>query len=136
MCVLLDEENVRQQEALGVIGVNLIYGAFFEADQPNGLIHSLLDQLSISRIEVDMIEFSGPGFADVDNRLVSLQLVEQGLTEAVMFTVEGQVVQSSDALYKKPVLVERGTFPAGQLPSSGHVGMRAATVLRGLSTES
>jgi hypothetical protein len=107
---LLDEENVRQQEALGVIGVNLIYGAIFEADQPNGLIHSLLDQLSTSRTEVDMIEFSGPGFADVDNRLVSLQLVEQGLTEAVMFTVEGQVVQPSDALYKKPVLVERGTF--------------------------
>jgi hypothetical protein len=107
---LLDDENVRQQEALGVIGVNLIYGAFFDQDQPEQLIHSLPDQLSRSRIEVDMIEFSGPAFAKVDNRLISLQLVEQGLTEAVMFTVDGDVVQPSEALYKKSVLVERGTF--------------------------
>lgn len=107
---LLDEENVRQQEALGVIGVNLIYGAFFEPNQPEQLITSLLDQLSRSRIEVDMIEFSGPRFVSVDNRLISLQLVEQGLTEAVMFTVDGEVVQPTEALYKKPVLVERGTF--------------------------
>jgi hypothetical protein len=70
----------------------------------------LLDQLTKSRIEVDMIKFSGPGFAKVDNRLMSLQLVEQGLTEAVMFTVDGEVVQPSEVLYKKPVLVERGSF--------------------------
>jgi hypothetical protein len=57
-----------------------------------------------------MIKFSGPGFAKVDNRLMSLQLVEQGLTEAVMFTTDGEVVQASEVLYKKPVLVERGTF--------------------------
>jgi hypothetical protein len=107
---LLDEENVRQQEALGVIGVNLIHGAFFEPNQPEQLITSLLDQLSRNRIEVDMIEFLGPGFAKVDNRLMSLQLVEQGLTEAVMFTVDGDVIQPSEELYKKPVLVERGTF--------------------------
>jgi hypothetical protein len=107
---LLDEENVRQQEALGVIGVNLIYGAFFQSDQPECAITALLDQLSRSRVEVDMIEFSGPAFANVDNRLISLQLVEQGLTEAVMFTVDGDVIQPSEVLYKKPVLVERGTF--------------------------
>ncbi|HUJ09784.1 MAG TPA: TonB-dependent receptor [Verrucomicrobiae bacterium] len=107
---LLDDENVRQQEALGVIGVNLIYGAFVAPDQPERLINSLLDQLTRTRIEVDMIEFSGPGFANIDNRLISLQLVEQGLTEAVMFTVDGHVVQPSEVLYKKPVLVERGTF--------------------------
>ena len=63
-----------------------------------------------------MIKFSGPGFANVDNRSMSLQLVEQGLTEAVMFTTDGQVVQASEVLYKKPVLVERGTFrPANNL---------------------
>jgi hypothetical protein len=117
---LLDEENVRQQEALGVIGVNLIYGAFFQSDQPERAITALLDQLSRSRVEVDMIEFSGPAFANVDNRLISLQLVEQGLTEAVMFTVDGDVIQPSEVLYKKPVLVERGTFrPVNKL----HVDM-------------
>jgi hypothetical protein len=66
--------------------------------------------LTKSRVDVDMIKFSGPAFAKVDNRLMSLQLVEQGLTEAVMFTADGEVVQPSEVLYKKPVLVERGTF--------------------------
>jgi hypothetical protein len=107
---LLDEENLREQEALGTIGVNLVYGALVHFENPRYLITSLLDQLTKSRIEVDMIKFSGPGFAEVDNRLMSLQLVEQGLTEAVMFTVDGEVVQPSEVLYKKPVLVERGTF--------------------------
>ena len=107
---LLDAENLREQEALGVIGVNLVYGALVHFDKPHYLITSLLDQLTKNRIEVDMIKFSGPGFAKVDNRLMSLQLVEQGLTEAVMFTVDGEVVQASEVLYKKPVLVERGTF--------------------------
>jgi len=107
---LLDEENLREQEALGTIGVNLIYGALVHFDKPHYLISSLLDQLTKSRVEVDMIKVSGPGFAQVDNRLMSLQLVEQGLTEAVMFTVDGEVVQPSEVLYKKPVLVERGTF--------------------------
>jgi nicotinic acid mononucleotide adenylyltransferase len=107
---LLDEENLREQEALGTIGVNLIYGALFHFENPRYLITSLLDQLTKSRIEVDMIKFSGPGFAKVDNRLMSLQLVEHGLTEAVMFTVDGEVAQPSEVLYKKPVLIERGTF--------------------------
>jgi hypothetical protein len=107
---LLDEENLREQEALGIIGVNLIYGALVHFERPHYLITSLLDQLSKSRVDVDMIKFSGPAFARVDNRLMSLQLVEHGLTEAVMFTVDGEVVQPSEVLYKKPVLVERGTF--------------------------
>jgi hypothetical protein len=107
---LLDDENVREQEALGIIGVNLIYGALFHLDRPQYLITSLLDQLSKSRVDVDMIKFSGAAFANVDNRLMSLQLVEHELTEAVMFTVDGDVVQPSEILYKKPVLVERGTF--------------------------
>src|ERR1700722_5922004 len=104
---LLDDENVREQEALGVIGVNLIYGALFQHENPRLLITSLFDQLSNSRIDVDMIKFSGPGFANVDNRLMSLQLVEQGLTEAVMFTTDGEVVQASEVLYKKTVLIDR-----------------------------
>jgi nicotinic acid mononucleotide adenylyltransferase len=107
---LLDDENQREQEALGVIGVNLIYGALFHFDRPHYLISSLLDQLSKGRVDVDMIKVSGPAFAKVDNRLMSLQLVEQELTEAVMFTTDGEVVQPAEILYKKPVLVERGTF--------------------------
>ena len=77
-----DPDNVRQQEALGVLGVNLIYGAFNEHSDPAKLITSLMDELSRDRMEVDMIKFSGPAFAGVDNRLMSLQLVQQRLTNA------------------------------------------------------
>ncbi|MEP6708694.1 MAG: TonB-dependent receptor [Verrucomicrobiota bacterium] len=106
---LLDEENVAQQEALGVIGVNLIYGAFYY-HEPQKLIASLQENLSPGRMQVDMIKFSGPDFAGVDNRLMSLQLVSQGLTNAVMFTADGETVQPAEVFYKKSILVERGSF--------------------------
>jgi hypothetical protein len=106
---MLDETNLEQQEALGVIGVNLLYGAFYHS-QPERLISSLQENLAPGRIEVDMIKFSGPAFANVDNRLMSLQLVSQGLTDAVMFTADGETVQPAEVFYKKAILVERGSF--------------------------
>jgi hypothetical protein len=107
---MLDQENIRQQEALGIVGVNLIHGAFYQLAEPEQLIGSLLDDVTWRRIEVDMIRFSGPRFAKVDNRLMALQLVKQGLTEAAMFTAAGEVVIPREELYKKAVLVERGSF--------------------------
>src|ERR1043166_793051 len=106
---MLDEANVDQQEALGVIGVNLIYGAFYHA-KPEELISSLQENLAPGRIEVDMIKFSGPAFSQIDNRLMSLQLVSQGLTDAVMFRADGETVQPAEVFYKKALLVERGSF--------------------------
>lgn len=105
-----DPVTVGQQEALGVVGVNLIYGAFYFADDPSHLIATLMDDLSRRRIEVDMIKFSGPAFKGADNRLMSLQLVEQGLTDAAMFDAGGEVVQPAEVLSQKPVLMERGSF--------------------------
>ncbi|HEV2436538.1 MAG TPA: TonB-dependent receptor, partial [Verrucomicrobiae bacterium] len=107
---MLDRENVREQEALGIIGVNLIHGAFFHHHEPQQLIGRLMDDLSRDRLEVDMIKFSGPCFAGVDNRLMALQLVEQELTDTAMFTADGEAVVAGELLYKKPVLVERGSF--------------------------
>src|SRR5213595_2123054 len=106
---MLDEANVDQQEVLGVIGVNLIYGAFYHA-KPEELISSLQENLSPGRIEVDLIKFSGPLFQNIDNRLMSLQLVSQGLTDAVMFKADGETVQPAEVFYKKAILVERGSF--------------------------
>src|SRR6185295_2512051 len=106
---MLDESNVDQQEALGVIGVNLLYAAFYYV-QPERLISSLQENLAAGRIEVDMIKFSGPAYEGVDNRLMSLQLVSQGLTSAVMFRADGETVQPAEVLYKKAILVERGSF--------------------------
>jgi hypothetical protein len=107
---LFDTTAARQQETLGVLGVNLIHGAFFRRSRPPDLISSLMDELSRERIELDMIRVSGPAFPGVDNRLLSLQLVEQGLTDAAMFRENGEVVQPSDALYRTPILVSRGSF--------------------------
>src|ERR1700704_373293 len=87
---MLDEANVDQQEALGVIGVNLIYGAFYYYKEPERLISSLQENLAPGRIQVDLIKFSGLAFPKIDNRLMSLQLVSQGLTDAVMFTADGE----------------------------------------------
>lgn len=106
---LLESTSVRQQETLGVLGVNLIYGAFYR-QEPAALIGSLMDELSRERVEIDMIKLSGSVFAGVDNRLMSLQLVEQSLTDAAMFTATGEVVQPSEVLHKRPILVERGNF--------------------------
>ncbi|MCG8649646.1 MAG: TonB-dependent receptor, partial [Pirellulales bacterium] len=96
--------------ALGIVGVNLLYGAFFLHHEPDQLIESLLDNLSTRRIEIDMIEFSGIAFRHVDNRVMSLRLVQLGLSNAAMFSATGEVLQPSEVLYKKPILVERGSF--------------------------
>src|ERR1700682_1829179 len=106
---MLDETNVDQQEALGVIGVNLLYGAFYY-HEPEKLISSLQENLAWGKIEVDMIKFSGSAFCNIYNRLMSLQLVSQGLTNAVMFTADGETVQPAEVFHKKAILVERGSF--------------------------
>src|SRR5467141_1024751 len=106
---MLDESNVDQQEALGVVGVNLLYGAFYHSE-PEQLISSLQENLAPGRMQVDLIKFSGPSFAKIDNRLINLQLVSQGLTDAVMFTADGEMVQPSEILHKKAILIERGSF--------------------------
>ncbi|MGB5397130.1 MAG: TonB-dependent receptor, partial [Gammaproteobacteria bacterium] len=95
---------------LGVLGVNLIYGAHYQYQDPVALLRALMDGLSADQLEVDMVDFSGPAFEEIDNRLMALRLVQYGLTQAAMFTPDGKLVQPSDALYKKAVLVERSRF--------------------------
>src|SRR5580658_1345147 len=107
---MLDRENDLQQETLGIVGVNLLYGAFFLHHKPEALLESLLDNLSTERLEIDMVEFSGIEFRYVDNRVMSLKLVQLGLSGAAMFGAHGEVLQPSEVLHRHPVLVERGSF--------------------------
>ena len=95
---MADKENVLQQQALGIIGVNLVFGAFYYINDQDRFIRSLADSLTSGRIEVDMINFAGPLFANVDNRIMSLKLVEYELTNAVMFSPKGEVLQPSEIL--------------------------------------
>ncbi|MDQ8202886.1 TonB-dependent receptor [Pelagicoccus sp. SDUM812003] len=105
-----DPENVQQQHAVGILGTNLIYGASYLHHNIEELIESLADNVGNDRIEVDLIHFSGPDFSHVDNRIANLHLVRRGLTNAVLFSPHGEITQPSEAIYKKAVLVERGSF--------------------------
>ena len=107
---MLDVEAFAQQEALGIVGVNLLYGAFFHHHEPDRLIESLLDRLTTGRIEIDMIQFRGIEFRGVDNRLMALKLVQIGLSGVAMFGPDREVLQPSEVLRKKAILVERGSF--------------------------
>jgi len=107
---MLDAEASLQQEALGVVGVNLLYGAFFHHHEPEVLLETLLDRLTTGRIEIDMIQMSGIEFRSVDNRVLALKLVQLGLSGVAMFGADRQVLQPSEVLRKKAILVERGSF--------------------------
>ncbi|PKG50941.1 MULTISPECIES: nicotinate-nucleotide adenylyltransferase [Olleya] len=99
-----------QQETLGILGTNLIYGAFYKYNEPRKLLRYLYDHLDKDQIEIDTINFSGPVFKDVDNRLMSLQLVKNGMTDAIMFAPDGNNVLPARVLYKKNILALRGSF--------------------------
>ena len=99
-----------QQETLGVLGANLIYGAFYLNDKPKDLLKSFYDNIDKDTIEIDMVDFSGPRFMYVDNRLMSLHLVKNGMTDAVMFGPDGNNLLPAQQLYKKNILALRGSY--------------------------
>ena len=105
-----ENDATLQQETLGSLGVNLVYGAFHLYDNPRRLIKSLYDDISVDKVEIDMIDFKGPAFPYVDNRLMSLQLIKNSMTEAVIFNPEGKNMLPADLLYKKDVFAVRGSF--------------------------
>src|SRR5882757_7743826 len=107
---LLDNDNVLQQNAVGVLGVNLIYACFYYQTHPNIFLLSLMDNLSRDAIQIDMIRFEGPDFSKIDNRLMSLHLVKYGFTDAALFGPDGKNMQPSEVLHKKHAAVLRGRF--------------------------
>ncbi|OEY73767.1 nicotinate-nucleotide adenylyltransferase [Salegentibacter salarius] len=109
--VQFHENNAaHQQITLGLLGVNLIYGSFYYYDNPKKLLKSLYDHIDHDKIEIDAINFHGPSFEKVDNRLISLELLRNGITEAVMFGADGNNVLPASVLYKKNILTLRGSF--------------------------
>jgi hypothetical protein len=108
--VMHDTESSWQQRAIGIIGVNLMYGCFYLLDKPEELVRTLLDSIVPGTIEIDLFKISGPGFSETDNLLYTLKLVKNGLTKTAMFGPEGTVLQPSEALYKKNALVVSGRF--------------------------
>ena len=109
--IRLHEHDAKlQQETVGILGVNLLYACFYHNTEPAEFIQSLYDNLTRKQIEIDMVHMNGSKFQDLDNRLLSLLLVKNGMTEAVIFGPDGQNLQPSDVLYKKNILALRGSF--------------------------
>ena len=107
---LHEPDALLQQATVGVLGVNLLYGCYYFFNKPKELLLSLYDGLSRDQIEVDMIQMTGPDFDSVDNRLLSLHLVKNGMTDAVIFSPDGRNLQAADVLYKKNIIALRGSF--------------------------
>lgn len=107
---LHDNSHKAQQEALGILGVNLIYACYFHTDDLDDFLENLVHRLPRDKMEIDMLRFSGPDFDNVDNRVIALNLVKRGMTDATMFGTNGAVLQPSAALYKKNILLMRGRF--------------------------
>lgn len=107
---MLDKAAEQQQDMLGILGVNLIYAAYYYFEDPRKIIDSLTDNLDSGRVEIDSIDFQGPYFEDIDNRAINLHLIRSWKTRAIMFTPDGQVAVPAELLYKKNVLTTRGSF--------------------------
>lgn len=107
---MLDTDSALQQQTIGILGVNMVYACFYYNETPEQMMISLMDNLGPERIEIDMFKLTGPNFKGVDNRLMALKLVKNGLTNAALFSPKGEVLQPSEALYKKNILVTRGRF--------------------------
>ena len=107
---MLDDNAEAQQQALGVLGVNLIYASYYYFENPKQIIDSLTDNMKTGRIEIDSIEFKGPYFEDLDNRAINLHLIRSWKTRAIMFRPDGSVAVPAEMLYKKNVLTIRGSF--------------------------
>ena len=105
-----DNSHKAQQESIGILGVNLIHAAFFRTDDLNDFLDVLVQRLPRERMEIDMLRVSGPDFENIDNRIIALNLVKRGITDATMFDLAKQVLQPATALYKKNILLMRGRF--------------------------
>ena len=105
-----DNSHRGQQEALGILGVNLIYSCYHMHHDIDQFLTSLVHRIPRDRIEIDMLSIKGPNFEDVDNRVIALNLVKRGITDSTMFDLSKNVLQTETALYKKNILLTRGRF--------------------------
>ena len=124
-----DSSNVLQQEAIGILGVNLIYAAFHQLQAKESFFAGLAHDVPRARIEIDFVDFRGPAFASWDRPTLLAYLVYAGLAEAVFFSFTGAAVPPNEALYKKAVVLAPGYF--GHVdPTHGqiHIQMLAAAL--------
>jgi hypothetical protein len=99
-----------QQQALGLLGVNLIHAVHYRRASVDDFLAALWDELTIDSLEIDVLDLAGPAFAGVDPQAVCLRLVRKGMAHAVVFDAAARVADPSSILRKRPVIVDPGTF--------------------------
>lgn len=114
---LLDSDNRLQAKVLGILGVNLVFAAYYYAHDPQTMIESLVDNLSVGAVEIDLIKLTGPVFENVNERLVNLYLIAKGFSKAALFKPDGKAAQIKDFLYKKNIVVLRTKYRQKSLPN-------------------
>jgi hypothetical protein len=114
---LLDSDSSLQQNVLGVIGVNLVYAAYFHSHDTQLMIESLVDNLSVGSVEIDLINLRGPVFKNANDRLVNLYLIAKGFSGAAIFDKNANACQSKDLLYKKDIMILRTKYKQKSTPN-------------------
>ncbi len=107
---LLDSDNRLQSKVLGILGVNLVFAAFYYSENPQMMIESLVDNLSIGSVEIDLVKVSGPLFENANERLLNLYLIAKGFSKAAIFRPDGKAAQIKDYLYKKNIIILRTKY--------------------------
>lgn len=107
---MLDKYRLQQQEVLAMLGVNLVSVAFYETKKPQDIISCLVENIREGQVSIDMIKFDGPDLSHINNHLMNLELVRKGLSEAILFGPEQQILNISDEVYEKSIILQRGTF--------------------------
>jgi len=112
---LCDSTAQLQQQAIGILGVSLIYAAFHQRSAMETFLGGLFEELSIARIEIDVIDFDGPAFVDKNSCGWCLELLRRGMAHAIVFDAQGKIVEPSSVLRKRALLVMRGSFSHPEL---------------------
>ena len=114
---LLDTDAALQQNVLGIIGVNLVYAAFYYNQDPKTMIESLADNLTVGSVEIDLISVNGPAFTNINNILLNLYLIVKDFSSAAIFNAQGQPVLPKDLLYKKDIMILRTKYAQKSNPN-------------------
>jgi hypothetical protein len=104
---MLDDTNVAQQEAVGVLGVNLIYSAFFASGEPEKALSALADNLGSGRVEVDLVDAYGPAFTEIDAASIGIIMVQKRLADAVLYGSDGRLHPPTEFFRKRPAIIKR-----------------------------
>jgi hypothetical protein len=106
---LRDASNPLEQEAIGILGVNVIYAVFYQLEARESFFENIAEGIE-KRIEIDYAEVSGVAFEGWDQRSILARLVRAGLAEAVCFPCSRPPAPPIEVLHNKAIVLAPGSF--------------------------